>query len=120
MDKPEKSEMVVEFDGGDCFWYLYPEGRIDGYSYDGSFISTVTAEAILAGLKAGLGKSLLPAAIGARDPALKRLGDGPPGLTREIWLMLHPDLKDLVRIKVVTAWLTATVRRLVAPDRESV
>ena len=73
------------------------------------------AEAILAGLKAGLGKSLLPAALGDREASLKRLGNGPPGLTREIWLMLHPDLKDLVRIKVVTAWLTATVRRLAAP-----
>jgi DNA-binding transcriptional LysR family regulator len=69
------------------------------------------AEAILAGLKAGLGKSLLPTALGARDPALKRLGDCPPGLTREVWLMVHPDLKDLVRSKVVTKWLTTTVVR---------
>ena len=69
------------------------------------------AEAILAGLKAGLGKSLLPTALGARDPALKRLSDCPPGLTREVWLMVHPDLKDLVRSKVVTKWLTETVVR---------
>jgi DNA-binding transcriptional LysR family regulator len=68
------------------------------------------AEAILAGLKAGLGKSLLPRALGEKEPGLKRLGDCPPGLTREIWLMLHPDLKDLIRTKLVTAWLVTTDR----------
>ena len=67
------------------------------------------AEAILAAVEAGLGKSLLPVALGDSNPALRRLGAGPASLRREIWLMTHPELKDLPRIKAVTDWLVESL-----------
>lgn len=70
------------------------------------------AETILHCVTAGLGKSLLPVAIGDRQPGLVRLEDGPAFLSRELWLLIHPDLRDLVRIRVVVEWLARTAGRL--------
>ena len=66
------------------------------------------AETILQAVKTGLGKSLLPVAVAGREPGLARLGDGPPALSREIWLLVHPELRDLIRIRVVMDWLCRT------------
>ena len=66
------------------------------------------AETALHAIKAGLGRSLLPCAIGDREPGLKRQ-PGPPVLSRELWLLVHPDLRHLARIRAVVAWLEATV-----------
>ena len=69
------------------------------------------AEAIIQSVKAGLGKSLLPVAIADREPGLVRLGVDPPPLSRELWLMVHPELRNLVRIRVVVDWLVSVVDR---------
>lgn len=63
------------------------------------------AEAILQGIKAGLGKSLLPLAVAEGEPGLRRLDPGPPALSRELWLMVHPELRGLTRVRVVLDWL---------------
>lgn len=63
------------------------------------------AEAILQGVKAGLGKSLLPIAVAERESGLIRLDQGAPVLSRELWLMVHPELRDLTRVRVVMDWL---------------
>ncbi len=73
------------------------------------------AEAILQAVKAGLGKSLLPIAVAGREPGLARLGGGTPALSRELWLMVHPELGDLTRIRVVMDWLVQTIGRLGRP-----
>ena len=67
------------------------------------------AEALLQAVRAGLGKSLLPLAIAEREPGLRRLGATQPALSRELWLMVHPELRDLVRIRVVMDWLESVV-----------
>jgi DNA-binding transcriptional LysR family regulator len=67
------------------------------------------AEAIIQSVKAGLGKSLLPIAIADREPGLVRLSGGPPPLSRELWLMVHPELRNLIRIRVVVDWLVSAV-----------
>lgn len=65
-------------------------------------------EALLQAVAAGLGRSLLPCAVGDRVDNLRRL---PPGEEawpeRELWLLTHPDLKPLARIAAVTEWLEA-------------
>ena len=70
------------------------------------------AEAIIQGVKAGLGKSLLPVAIADRESGLVRLNTGPCPLSRELWLMVHPELRNLIRIRVVMDWLVSVVDRL--------
>lgn len=67
------------------------------------------AEAILQCVKAGLGKSLLPVAIADKEPGLVRLTSDPPPLSRELWLMVHPELRNLTRIRVVVDWLVSVV-----------
>ena len=65
-------------------------------------------EAIHAALQAGLGKSLLPVALGDRQQGIFRL-------CRENYLacdvcpMVHPDPRELVRILAVIDWLDGLV-----------
>jgi len=70
------------------------------------------AEAIIQGVKAGLGKSLLPVAIADGEPDLKRCGKEPAPVSRELWLMVHPELRNLARIRVVMDWLISVFDEL--------
>ena len=78
------------------------------------------AETLLQCVTAGLGKSLLPVAIGEQMPGLVRIGKCPKAQSRELWLMVHPDLRDLIRVRVVMDWIMATVERLPLPDQGSI
>ena len=78
------------------------------------------AETLLQCVTAGLGKSLLPMAVGEREPGLARIGASPSALSRELWLMVHPDLRDLIRVRVAMDWIVATVERLPQPDRGNI
>lgn len=72
------------------------------------------AEALLACVQAGLGKTLLPVAVGERSPGLVRVEGTQCDLTREIWLLVHPDLRKLSRVRAVIDWATATFSTLSA------
>jgi DNA-binding transcriptional LysR family regulator len=76
------------------------------------------AEAILQAVQAGLGKSLLPCFLAGQVPCVAPLGGRAPVLSRELWLLVHPDLRPLARVAAVIAWLEATVRRCAAPLRD--
>ncbi len=65
-------------------------------------------EGVLAALRAGLGKSLLPTIIGDATEDLSRLEE-PVSLRREIWLLVHPELRQLARIRTVIDWLETTL-----------
>jgi DNA-binding transcriptional LysR family regulator len=65
---------------------------------------------------AGLGRSLLPCCIGDRESKLCRLSDQEP-VTRELWLLVHPDLKHLARIRAVIAWIERVVEALARSRR---
>ncbi len=69
------------------------------------------AEAIISAIVAGLGMSLLPIAVGDREHRIRRRGKGQPPFFRELWLLTHPDVRDLVRVKVAIDWLISSVRR---------
>ncbi len=69
------------------------------------------AEVILACVKAGLGKSLLPTVVGDNDVGLLRILKSIP-VSREIWMLVHPQLRQLTRIKVVIDWLNDAVKSL--------
>src|SRR5262249_6312518 len=59
------------------------------------------SEVALQAIRAGLGRSLLPCAIGDREVGLKRLSGPVPILERELWLLVHPELRSLARMKAV-------------------
>ncbi|WP_144159240.1 LysR family transcriptional regulator [Paraburkholderia sp. BCC1885] len=70
------------------------------------------AEALLACVQEGLGKTLLPVAVGESIGGLVRATQFPCDLTREIWLLVHPDLRKLNRVRTVIDWAAATVTAL--------
>jgi DNA-binding transcriptional LysR family regulator len=75
-------------------------------------LTAADAETILAAVRAGVGKSLLPCAVAEREPGLRRLGDAAPVLSRELWLLVHADLRKLARIGAVIGWIERTVLAL--------
>jgi DNA-binding transcriptional LysR family regulator len=68
-------------------------------------------EAIVHAVQSGIGKSLLPCFLEGLVPGITRLGGPEPVLSREMWLLVHPDMRPLARIGAVIAWLEEVVRR---------
>ncbi len=70
-------------------------------------------EALVEAVAAGLGKSLLPHVVAARDPRLTALvaPDGNPVLERELWLLVHRELRGLARIDAAADWLCELVAK---------
>ncbi len=113
-DAPEKLSWIGFEDTMSDLPHARWIARQTGKSPDGrQFVAVNDAETILACLRQGIGKSLLPNCVGRRDQWLKELpsGDAPP--LREVWLMVHPDLKDLARIRATSAWLKASIQAFV-------
>jgi len=59
----------------------------------------------LRAVAAGLGKTVLPCILGDRVAGVVRLGGRRPVLNRDVWLMTHPTLKKLSRIRAVQDWI---------------
>jgi DNA-binding transcriptional LysR family regulator len=77
----------------------------------GSPVALNDAAAILHSVAAGMGRSLLPCFIADHHPALRRqdLSDLPEPPSRELWLLTHPDQRELARISAVQMWLEHTL-----------
>jgi|HubBroStandDraft_3_1064219.scaffolds.fasta_scaffold47796_2 DNA-binding transcriptional LysR family regulator len=71
-------------------------------------------------VRAGLGRSLLPCCIGDHEHELYRLSGQMPALTRELWLLVHPDLRHLARIRAVIDWIDQVIMDLLLQGRKSV
>lgn len=69
------------------------------------------ATGLLAALSAGLGKSVLPKCIADARQDLRRIPSEEAPPDREIWMLVHPDLRSLARVAAVSAWIRATVKR---------
>ena len=67
------------------------------------------AETILQAISAGFGRSLLPCAVADGISTLRRMDGGPPALAREVWLLVHRELRSQARIAVTIDWLQSLV-----------
>lgn len=67
------------------------------------------AEVMLHAAIAGVGKTILPCPIGDHTPGLTRLSGRTPVLRREVWLMIHPELRHLLRIVAAKEWIERTI-----------
>ena len=67
-------------------------------------------------LLAGLGKSLLPDAIGRRHPELVRCAEYEVELEREVWIMTHPSQTRLRRLRETTLWLGERITDFLGPS----
>ncbi len=77
------------------------------------------AEAILQAVGAGLGQSLLPCFAAADDKRLRRVSGAKPVLSREIWLLVHRELRAQARIAAVIDWLDGAMPDAARPRRRS-
>ncbi len=68
------------------------------------------AEGLLAAVRAGVGRSVLPCFVAEADSALVREGGPEPVAERELWLVVHRDLRPLASVSAVLDWIVATVR----------
>lgn len=59
----------------------------------------------------GLGLGILPCLVGSRHPGLRCLSGSEAVLTREIWLVLPRELRDVPRVRVVGDWLVERFHR---------
>lgn len=60
--------------------------------------------------RSGMGCAVLPCFVGEGLPDLRRLGDPLPGLDQPLWLLVHPDLAGVPRIRAAGTALTRHVR----------
>ncbi|WP_350184968.1 LysR family transcriptional regulator [Roseibium album] len=69
--------------------------------YKSAFISLVADDmiALLAAVKAGIGVGRLPCFLGDPDPDLVRIPGMEPSRYLDIWVLTHPDLKNVARIR---------------------
>jgi DNA-binding transcriptional LysR family regulator len=53
----------------------------------------------------GIGHGLLPCFVADADPDLVRLSGTEPVLSRELWMLIHPDARPLARVAAMADWL---------------
>lgn len=69
---------------------------------------------LLQAIRAGIGRGVLPRVVGDRARGLVRLDDPDAVLERELWLLTHPELRGLARLRAVVKWVEEVVRHPVA------
>lgn len=69
--------------------------------YPAAYMSLVTDDmiAMLAAVRAGMGIGRLPCFLGDPDPELMRVPGFEPSRYLDIWVLTHPDLKNVARIR---------------------
>jgi len=65
-------------------------------------------------VEAGLGAGMLLCLLAEARPGLVRLADPDPALGTDVWILTHPDLRRVNRIRVFTAFLFDGLSRLPA------
>ena len=66
-------------------------------------------EAILYAVRNGLGKSLLPTFMKKQFKELRILPAYGTVLTREVWLIVHPRIRQLARVQAVMSWIASAL-----------
>ena len=61
--------------------------------------------ALCAAVAAGVGHAVLPRMVGDAAPGLVRRSSTVPVLSRDLWLVVHRELRDVPRVRVVCDWL---------------
>ena len=69
-------------------------------------------EVMAAAAAAGVGKALLPTALGESRAGIKRVG--PIVLRRDVWLLQHRDIGRTAHVRAVARWIGALCRHALA------
>ena len=63
------------------------------------------AEALRRLAVAGVGRVVLPLLMGEEDEALVRISGPEPVVSRDIWMVVHPELRKTARVSAVIDWI---------------
>jgi len=74
-------------------------------------ISVDSLLGMAAAVEAGLGAGMLLCLLADARPGLVRLADPDPALDTDVWILTHPDLRRVNRIRVFTAFLFDAMSR---------
>lgn len=69
-----------------------------------------TLVSILSAIRSGMGLAVLPCYLADEDPDIIQLTDPISELEYGLWFLMHPDLRDVVRIHALMDFLTEAVR----------
>jgi DNA-binding transcriptional LysR family regulator len=69
---------------------------------------------MVAAVEAGLGAGMLLCLLADARPGLVRLAAPDPALDTDVWLLTHPDLRRVQRIRVFTAFVHDALARQAA------
>lgn len=70
---------------------------------------TDTLLGMRAAVRDGIGAAVLPCYLGDGDARLVRLGGPVPELATDVWLLTHPDLRGVARIRALTGFIADAV-----------
>ncbi|WP_291298762.1 LysR family transcriptional regulator [Elioraea sp.] len=68
-------------------------------------LTATDSSVLLAGIRGGVGKGLLPMCLAEGEPGLARVTEGPPDLVRTLHVHAHPDTIQSARIQAVLTCL---------------
>jgi DNA-binding transcriptional LysR family regulator len=72
-------------------------------------------ETILQAVRSGIGRGLLPDFMARRDPGLVALLPPEPPPTRELWLLVERQVRQIRRVALTLGWVEAVVRDAFTP-----
>jgi DNA-binding transcriptional LysR family regulator len=64
----------------------------------------------LEAIRAGAGLGILPCFVGDSDPTLVRLTSPLAELSDDYWLLVHPDLKTVPRVRLLIEWIRSSFK----------
>ncbi len=80
-------------------------------------VTATDSSVLLAAIRNGLGKGLLPMCLAEDEPTLARVTNGAPDLVRALHLHAHPDTIGTARIKVTMDWLRDSFASVFLPRK---
>jgi DNA-binding transcriptional LysR family regulator len=72
-------------------------------------------QTVLAAVRSGVCRGLLPCAIAKRDDALAQLPTNEPMPNRELWLLVERQVRQVHRVSLTLGWVEALIRDAFAP-----
>lgn len=78
-------------------------------------ITSTDANIMLAAVREGIGKGLLPMCLAEEDEKLVRVNDGEPDFVRSLHLHAHPDTVESRRIQATIRWLRENFKAVFQP-----
>lgn len=95
----------------ETLWYRQLEDWMGRHGHDERCQYRVDSLAgIHAAVRAGAGLAVLPCYLGDADPGLERIGGPLEELAIDLWLLTHPDLRSVARIRAFTSFVGDALR----------